>query len=270
MSIVIRASSPAPQSTAFSRVTRQRDLMTHLVGREFRLRYRRSALGWLWSIAQPLARLLILSFIFTQVIPLNIDNYPVFLYSGLVVWVLFSSGVNAAASSVLDRSDLLLRPGLPRSILPVISVIGDSVDYLLALPVLLTFVVVGGIGLTPALVYLPILLVAEFLLVLGIGFALSPLQVRYRDVSRFIDVVMLLGFYATPVFYDPEEIPDGFRWLVDWNPMAHILRAHRSVILDGQWPGTPTVLGLLALGLGSTAAGLAIYRRSSPGFIDEL
>lgn len=248
----------------------QRDVVTHLVAREFRLRYRRSALGWLWSIVTPLARLVVLTFIFTQVIPLDIEDYGVFLYTGLIAWSWFAAGVMSGSASVVERADLLLRPGLSRIIVPAVSVMGDTVDYLVALPVLLVFGVVSGIAPSVALVYLPILALAQLLLILGIGLALSPLHVLFRDVGKVLEVAMLLGFYATPVFYDPETIPEGYRWITQLNPMAHQLRAQRSVILDGQWPGTATVVGLLALGVVVLAVGATIYRRASPTFLDEL
>src|SRR5918992_5088836 len=104
------------------------DLVTHLVAREFRLRYRRALFGWLWAVGSPIARLAILTYVFTRVLPLDIPNYPVFVFTGLIAWAWFSSGVSSATSSVIDRRDLLFRPGLSRPAVPVVSVLNDGFD----------------------------------------------------------------------------------------------------------------------------------------------
>jgi len=245
------------------------ELITHLVGREFRLRHRRSVLGWLWALLLPLARLLVLAFIFTRVIPLSIENYTAHLYVGLLAWIWFSTGVMSATTSVVDRSDLLLRPGLPRGVLPLVSVTGDTVDYLLALPMLLIYLAfVANLGWS--LLILPVLLLAQYLFILGIGYFLAPLHIFFRDVAKVVEVVLLLGFYATPVFYDPSSIPESYRGLLDYNPMAHVLRAQRTVLIDGAWPGTTTVLGLLVGGAALALIGYLTYHRPSQTFLDEL
>ena len=119
------------------------DLVTHLVAREFRLRYRQALLGWLWAVGTPLTRLVILTYLFTQVLPLGIENYPVFVFTGLVAWQWFSGGLTSATTSAVDRRDLLFRPGLPRTAVPVVSVLTDGLDYLAALPVLFIFLLLA-------------------------------------------------------------------------------------------------------------------------------
>lgn len=245
------------------------ELLAHLVGREFRLRHRRSILGWLWALLLPLARLLVLAFVFTRVIPLDIENYTAHLYVGLLAWIWFSTGVMSATTSVIDRSDLLLRPGLARGVVPMVSVTGDTVDYLLALPMLLVFVAIT-IGLSWSVLVLPLLFLAQYLLILGIGYLLAPLHVRFRDVARVIEVALLLGFYGTPVFYEPSSIPESYRALLDYNPMAHVLQAQRTVLIDGRWPEGTTVIGLLALGAAVATVGYAAYSRPARNFLDEL
>lgn len=260
-------SSTAPSLA--SRLPAGTELLAHLVGREFRLRHRRSILGWLWALLLPLARLLVLAFVFTRVIPLDIENYTAHLYIGLLAWIWFSTGVMSATTSVIDRSDLLLRPGLARGVVPMISVTGDTVDYLLALPMLLLYVAVT-IGINWWVLALPLLFLAQYLLILGIGYLLAPLNVLFRDVGKVVEVVLLLGFYATPVFYDPSAIPESYRGLLDYNPMAHVLRAQRTVLIDGRWPGTTTVFGLLAIGAAVAAIGYVAYARPARNFLDEL
>ncbi len=245
------------------------DLVAHLASREFRLRYRRSLLGWLWAVVLPLARLVVLAFIFTEVIPLEIEHYTTFLYTGLLAWIWFSASVSSATTSVVDRSDLLLRPGVPRWAIPLTAAVGDLIDYLVALPLLLSWAIID-IGASASMVALLPLILAEFLLMVGIGYALAPIHVYARDVARVVEVALLLGFYMTPVFYDPAEMPEDLSWLVDFNPVARIIAAQREVLIDQAWPSAGTMIGLLLVGAFVLLLGQSIFRRTSASLVDEL
>jgi lipopolysaccharide transport system permease protein len=245
------------------------DLVAHLVGREFRLRYRRAFLGWLWAIGSPLARLAILTYVFTRVLPLGIDNYPVFAFTGLIAWQWFAGGISSATTSAVDRRDLLFRPGLPRGAVPVVSVLTDGLDYIAALPVLLVFMLVGdGVPLTA--LALPVVLFVQFLLTVGMGFALCTANVYVRDVNLFVGMTTLLGWYVTPVFYPPSEVPENYRFVLQLNPMAHLLDAYRAVLIEGRLPGLGTSIVLFTACSLIFAAGYLVYRRASPLFVDEL
>jgi lipopolysaccharide transport system permease protein len=245
------------------------DLITHLVGREFRLRYRRTVLGWLWAMGYPLARLCVFAFLFTRVLPLGIPNYAAFAFIGIIAWTWFSSGLASATSSAVDRRDLLIRPGLPRSAVPVISVLTDGLDFLAALPVLAVFLLISD-GIRASVIVLPLIMGVQALYILGLGFALCAANVYLRDVRLLVDVAVLLGFYLTPVIYDPESVPDGYRYVLYLNPMAHILGAYRSVMLAGELPALGPFLLLALVGAAVLVAGYSIYRLASPFFVDEL
>ena len=146
--------------------------------REFKLRYRRSVLGWLWAFVQPLTRLAILTFVFTQVIPLGIDNYPVFLFSGIIAWTWFSNGIVSATASPLALRYLLFQP-VRRFIVPTVSVASDSIDFVLALPVLLGFAAVAGGQLGWNLLFLPVIMTVQFALVVGLGAILATAHVEF-------------------------------------------------------------------------------------------
>jgi lipopolysaccharide transport system permease protein len=245
------------------------DLVTHLVGREFRLRYRQALLGWVWAVGSPLARLVVLTYVFTRVLPLEVDNYAVFVFTGLIGWQWFSGGISSATTSAVDRKDLLFRPGVPRAAVPVIGVLTDGLDYLAALPVLTIFLILGdGVPLT-ALV-LPLILMVQFLLTTGLGFVLCAANVYLRDINLFVGVATLLGWYVTPVFYPASTVPERFRILLQLNPMAHILEAQRMVVIEGRLPDFDS-FSILTIVSGMTfVAGYLVYRRWSPFFVDEL
>jgi len=252
-----------------ARLRHPSELILHLVAREFRLRYQRSVLGWIWAVGNPLARLLILSFVFTRLLPLDVPNYPVFLFVGLIGWAWFSSGVTSVTASAVARRELLFRPGVRPTVVPVVSILTDGLDYLAALPVLLVFLLfTTGIPLTALL--LPLVLLPMVLLALGIGLALCAANVYLRDVRILVDLVVLLGFYVTPVFYARSIVPEAHRWVVDVNPVAWALDSQRAILVDGALPN-PATFGALVVGaVLALAGGLAVYNRASRTFIDEL
>jgi lipopolysaccharide transport system permease protein len=245
------------------------EMVVHLVGREFHIRYRRAYLGWLWALAQPLARLLVLTIVFTRILPLGIPDYAVFLFTGLIAWTWFSAGVMSATTSAIDRRDLLLRPNVPRASVPVVSVLADGLDYLTALPVLAVFLVIGN-GIPATAVALPVLLAIQLLLTLGIGYACCAANVYLRDVRIVVEVALLLGFYLTPVFYDAKSVPEGYRFLIQLNPMARLLNAYRDILVEGTLPQLGPLVVLFAVCGAIFLVGYAIYRKASPTFVDEL
>ncbi|MDP9333828.1 MAG: ABC transporter permease [Actinomycetota bacterium] len=246
------------------------DLVVNLVSREFRLRYRRAFLGWIWSVGQPLLRFAVFAYVFTRVIHVgNIPEYPAFLFIGIVAWTWFASGLVSATISVIVRPDLLLRPGVPRAAAPVVSVLTDMLDFVAALPIIAVFLVFsGGIGLSSLL--LPVLMAIELLLILGFGMALCSANVYLRDVQIFTGLALLLGFYLTPVFYSRKLLPNTLKFFYDLNPMARLLGAYRDVLI---YHRLPDALPLLLVALFSTAVfagGYAIYHRASATFVDQL
>jgi lipopolysaccharide transport system permease protein len=245
-------------------------LVAHLVGREFQLRYRRSVIGWIWSIAQPLLRFIVLAYVFTRVIPVGtIPNYPAFLFIGLVAWMWFGAGVLSATSSVLMRRELLMRPGVPRTMAPVVSVLADMIDFVTALPIVFGFLIYSG-SVSPYVLLLPVLMALQFLLILGIGMALCSANVYVRDVRLFTEVALLLGFYVTPVFYHQSSLPSSAKFFYTWNPVSRLLEAYRDILIYHRFPQQGSFLIVAAFAFGSYLLGIAIYRRTSVRFLDEI
>jgi lipopolysaccharide transport system permease protein len=233
------------------------------------LRYRRAFLGWLWAVGQPLARLLVLSIVFTKFVPLGIPNYAEFLFCGLISWIWFAAGVSSATTSALDRRDLLFKVGVPRTAVPAVSVLTDGLDYLAAMPVLAVFLIAGD-GIPPAALFLPVVIIIHGLLMLGLGCLLCTANVYFRDVRLFLDIALLLGFYVTPVFYSASAVPSSYRWMMQLNPMARIIAVNRGLLIDGQLPDALPFLGLAAVCGAICWCGLFVYGKASPSFVDEL
>ena len=245
-------------------------LVVHLTHREFRLRYRGAALGWLWAVLPASAQLLVLGFVFTRVVPVREEHYVADLAVGLLAWNWFSGGVSRATRSAADRRELLRQPGLPRPVVPLVSVLTDALDYLATLPVLLVVIVAVTGTLPGTIVLLPVVLVLQGALTLGVGMACSVADVRLRDTRLGVGLVLLVSFYATPVFYTVSSIPEDLRPVLALNPMAALIEAQRSLAVDGRLPDPSTWIVLLVTCLLVAAAGWVLYGRSSGDFLDAL
>lgn len=244
-------------------------LVLHLVGREFNLRYRRAFLGWAWAIAEPLMRFAVLAYVFTQILPLDIPNYSAHLFSGLIAWSWFSAGLLSATNSAVERRELLMRPELPRSVVPLVAVLTDALDFLAALPIL-AFVLIQSGTISPTALFLPVLMLVQLLLTVGLGFLLSAANVFLRDVRHMVLVGLNLLFYLTPIFYSVEVVPTGVQQLIKNNPITILIDCYRAILIDGQLPELGQFLVLAAGCTLVCLIGFLVFQRASHNFLDEI
>ncbi len=246
-----------------------RELVVHLAQRELSSRHRWTLLGWAWPLARMLAQLGVLVFIFSSVFDLGIENYPVFVFSGLIAFTWFSGGVSDATRSLISQRHLVFQPGFPTSVVPVVSVAVPFVDVLLALPVLVVMLAVAG-DLGPEAVLFAPLLVIQLVLMCGVAWLCSALTVYLRDVSNVVAVGLTLLFYVTPVFYGLRAVPDQYRWVLELNPLGTLIESYRAVLLGEDFPGAVQFSATVAASVALAVAGLLVFRRLRPGFVDEL
>ncbi len=236
--------SPVTTSAVFGRVVRpsdarkhlrqlghNKDVTFHLVRLELATRHRGTFLGWIWSLTPPLLQLAATYFLFTKVIPLNVENYPVFLLVGMLSWTWFSRSWSQATSCLETSRSLVLRPGFTIGLLPLAAVVVGLVDYLLALPVLFIALALTT-GLRAEAALLPLLLLIQFVFTLGLGLLFAPLQVFLRDTRQFVALAISIGFWLTPIFYRARQVPAQFQWILDANPMAYLIEAQRAILLE--------------------------------------
>lgn len=250
-------------------VRRLAGLVTHLAGRRLKSMHRLTLLGWLWPLARQLVQLAVLVFLFSHVLKLHIQDYPLFVFSGLIVWNWFQSGLLMAASSFIADRHLVFSPRLPNGVLPLAAIVVPLVDTLMALPVLIVALAVTG-HLHPTILLLIPLLIVLFVLIGGLGLLVATLNVFIRDIENIVGVGLILLFYLTPVFYAPASIPASFKWVEVVNPMAAAVSAARAVTLTGTLPTAAQVASVL-IGTGLAAVlGTLVYRRLDGDIIDEL
>src|SRR5215218_6829859 len=244
-------------------------LALHLTARQLKSSHHLTLLGWGWPVARQLAQLAVLVFVFGTVLDLDIDNYPVFVFVGLMAWTWFSAAVSAAATSVLTQRHLVMQPRLPASILPLVAVAVPLVDVLLALPVLVVMLAVST-GLDWGLVACPALLALQLVFVAGLGWLVAGLSVFFRDVPNLVGVALMLLFYLTPVFYGLRDLPGRFERLLRLNPLTTIVEAYRAALLGDPAPGAARLAAVAGVSVLVAVVGFVLFNRVQHRFVDYL
>lgn len=255
-------------ATLSARRGRWLSVVAELVRREMRIRYRRSLLGVLWVIAQPLAQVAVMAVVFTEVVPLGIEDYWAFVLLGLLPWQWLQAALGAGTTSVVQAADLLGHPRIRRAVLPAAAVGASLVQHVLALSlaIVATLVATGSVPVTSlALIGL---VAVQALLCLGPAYALAALHARLRDTARLVSVALVPVFYATPVLYDAEAL-DAVPAL-RLNPMVPIVDGYRTALLSGRWPAVGPLLAVAAVGALMLVGGLAVFRARAPRLLEDV
>jgi lipopolysaccharide transport system permease protein len=245
------------------------EVVLHLVRREIDATHRMTLLGWAWPVARQLAQLAALVFIFGSVIDQGIPHFPVFVFSGLIAWTWFSTGIGTATTVLLDDRHLVFQPRLPAAVLPIVSIVVPLVDVLLALPILLVMAALET-GVEWTIVVTPLLVVLQLALMAGIAWLVSSVSVFFRDVPNLVAVVLQILFYMTPVFYGLRTVPDEYQWVLQLNPMTTLVEAYRAALLGAPWPSVGHFLYVAVLAIVMCIGGYLTFRRLSRNFADNL
>jgi ABC-type polysaccharide/polyol phosphate export permease len=245
---------------------RYRFLFEQLVRRELRRKYQGSVLGIAWYVVNPLVLMGAYYLLFGVLFPpAQIEDFPLFLMVGLVIWLFFAQSLLGAASSLLDQGSLIRKARFPRETLPAAVVTVQFVTFavLLALVAVVVFAVRGTIA--PPLVLLPFLLAALYAFTLGLALAVAVLHAYFRDVAPILSAVLLPWFFLSPIFFRPDDVTRDHQWAADlltWaNPIAPFIESVRDVVYAGAWPDGFAVLYVVGIALFALAGGLALFRR---------
>lgn len=238
-----------------------------LAVRTFRLRYLRSRLGIGWAFIQPLAQALVLAFIFTRIFEVTrVPHYPLYVLSGIMTWQAFASCVNQATTSAVDNASLLRKVDMPALVFPLAQI--GSVLMVFSLQVLVLLVAAAFTGTLDAgvLLILPAGLLLA-LIAIGLGTLTCSLHVALRDTKFLVESGLLMAFYATPILYDPQLVPERLREVLELNPVYGVLALMRSALLDRPLELRP-VLVAVAVATLLLVVGLASFSRRSRDFAD--
>jgi lipopolysaccharide transport system permease protein len=246
-----------------------KELVLHLVKREIDATHRMTVLGWAWPVARQLAQLAVLVFIFGSVLDLGIPNFPVFVFSGLIAWTWFATGTSAATSSLLNQRHLLFQPRLPPAVLPIVAIAVPLVDVVIALPVLAILLQFEA-GIPWTIVFVPVLIAGQLLLMAGLAWLVAAGSVFLRDIPNLVAVGLNVLFYLTPVFYGLHTIPEQYVKFLKLNPMATIVEGYRALLLGEPYPGGWTIAYAVGFAVVLTVVGWTVFNRVQHRFVDSL
>jgi ABC-type polysaccharide/polyol phosphate export permease len=253
-----------------------RELLRNLTVRELKVRYKRSSLGFLWTLLNPLLMMAVFTVVFTYVfVPGSIDWFPIYFLSGYLAFSFFQASVQVGTGSIIGNGNLVKKVYFPRSVLPLSVVLSQAVHLALGLGVLLVAetVIFRWDQRFTWWWYLPSLLFAVVLLAAfttGITLLLSAANTYFRDIQEFMTVGFLLWFYATPIIYDPSVFPATIQTLIKLNPLYWYVALFRSALYEMRLPGLPTVLICLGWAAVSLAVGWLVFDKLAAQFAKEV
>jgi ABC-type polysaccharide/polyol phosphate export permease len=248
-----------------------RELLVAVTRRDLVVRYKQSFIGIGWALFVPLITMAIFSVIFTRVVRLDTGlPYPVFAYAGLLPWTMFASSLRFATTSLTGNTTLVTKVYFPREILPFSAILVSLVDFAIASLVLAALMVHYGIGVSWALLFLPVVILVQVVFTAGVGLLLAMGNLFYRDVRYVSDVGITLWMFSTSVVYPIDRIGGRLGAILTLNPMTPIIDAYRSVLLDGKLPdGVPFGLAAVTAFL-ILAIGWVVFHRAECRFAESI
>jgi ABC-type polysaccharide/polyol phosphate export permease len=252
-----------PLVEEFRAIFKYQDLLLQFISRSLKTRYKRSVLGVVWTLLNPILTMIVLTLVFSNLFRFDIKHYPVYLLSGLVIWGFFSSTTTEAMGEMVLSGDLLRRIYVPKSVFAVSAIGTGLVNLGISLIPLFAIALITGVPIRPAILVMPpaILLLAIFSL--GVGLILATAAVYFADMLPVYDVILKVWIYATPIFYPIGIIPQPWNRLFRLNPVYHLLRLFRDPLFEGTIPGWQTWAVATFVSLAALIVGGLIFTAKS-------
>lgn len=254
----------------WSELWASKQLLKNLTVRELKVRYKRSVLGFLWSLLNPLLMMAVFTLIFSLAFRAPIPDFPIFFLVGYLPWSFFQASVQVSTGVIVGNANLVTKVYFPREVLPMAVVLSQAVHFGLAMIVLFIALLVKGYNFLP---YLPGMLLATLLLFLfttGVSMFFAAANTKLRDIQEFLNVLFLTWFYLTPVIYSLEQIPERFRWVIQLNPMTHVVEMMRDSLYRGTLPSSRRLAAGAISALVALLIGFTVFRRFADDFAKEV
>ena len=258
------------------RLLRHRSLIQTLVARELKARYRGSVLGFFWSFINPLLLLLVYWFVFSVVLPgirpIDIEPYALFMFCGLLPWTWFSSSVLEASNVLIAGGNLIKKVLFPAEVLPVVTVLANMIHFLLGLPIIAAALVYFAVPVRPLeLLWLPVVVLVQLFLTLGLALIVSSLTVHFRDLKDILGNLMTFWFFATPIIYPMSLAPPSGKVLLDLNPFTHLVISYQEILFyDGPFGHWKWLLALGGMSIVLFLLGYFLFDRLRDSFAEEV
>lgn len=248
-----------------------RDMIWSLVKRELRGKYEKSVLGFLWSFLSPMFQILIYNMVFTQVFHNDMPVYYIYLMAGILPWTFFADSLGQSTGAIIYNAEMVKKIYFPREVLVISEVTAKLVNMLLSFIVMAVFLLVSGIGFSMQIIYLPILIVIEYILALGFSFVFAAVTVYLRDLEYVVNVILMAWIWGTPIMYTLSGVGSPLLYrLLMINPMTTVICCYHYIFYDhinpGWWDMTyPAIVGIVVL-----IFGYWLFGRLNKRFVEEL
>lgn len=248
-----------------------REMIYSLVKRDLKSRYKGSVLGFFWMFLNPLLQLVVYTIVFSTIMRTGIEKFYLFLFVALVPWIFFSTCLSAGPGIIFSQQDMVKKIYFPREVLPISFTISQFVNMLLSFLVIFAVLLCSGVRISlHALLYLPPVMLIEFVLALGITYLVSALNVYFRDLEHILGILSMAWMYLTPILYSMDMVPQQYAGLFYMNPMTSITIAYRDILYYGQAPHMRTLLLAVLMGIFTLVVGQITFGRLQRHFVEEL
>ena len=240
-------------------VYERRNVVSRLVAQQLTLRYRRTALGYFWTLINPLLMMSVMAVVFSTLFKADLKTFAIFLFAGMIPWNFFSSVVVQSGTAFINNEGLIKKIYLPKAIFPLTTALALLIDSILSFFALFLIILILGGTLSWALLFLPISFLILFVFAFGVGLVTSIATVFFRDLQHVMVIGMQGLFFLTPIFYRPESLTGKIGWLIELNPVTPFISLFRSPLLDGNLPNTTVLLQASLLSALAMVVGLTVF-----------
>ena len=244
-----------------------KDLLYNLVSRDIKVRYRKSFLGMLWTVLNPLLMMIVMTIVFSTLFKSTIENFPIYFLAGNLIFTLNSEITNNCTYAIIGNAPLLKKVYIPKYLFPLSKAGSALVNLIFSLIAMFLVMIILRVPFLPTLLLLPIPIAYAFLFSVGLGLLLSAVTVYFRDIAYFYSVLLIAWNYFTPVFYPIEILPDFARKLMQLSPLYHYIDYMRNLILHGTFPSLKENLVCLMMGVIMVIIGMFVFYKKQDNFI---
>lgn len=248
-------------------LTKYHFLIKQLVNRDFKTKYKRSVLGVFWSFLNPLLTMTVQYVVFSNLFRFDIEHYPVYLLTGILMFSYFSEAITLTLSSIVTNAALIKKVYVPKYIYPLTRVLSSFINLAISLVPLILVVLVSGLRLTFAclLIIYPMICIGVFCL--GLGMLLATSMVFFQDTQFLWSVLSMIWMYLTPIFYPASILPSNVAWILKVNPLYYFIDFMRTCIIDGTSPGAFMYVACFAWAVGMLIVGALVFKKNQDKFI---
>lgn len=246
-----------------------RELLKSNIKKEIRGKYKGSFLGVLWSFVNPLLMTLVYAIVFPFILRSGPEHYVTYIVIGILPWNFFTTVISQGTFTILGNAGIIKKVYFPREILPISVATSGLVNFLISIPIIFIFLIFSGIGFSWSLLFLPLVILAQYILSLAIIFITSAINVYVRDAEYIINFLVQMLFYATPILYS-SDLFGSKAWILNLNPMTTIINSYRDILYSGVMPNLHYLFIVLFGSVILLFIGILIFRKLEKGFAEEV